>query len=672
MKQAILVIGMHRSGTSVLTRIINLLGADITSDLMSPAKDNESGFWESLELEKIHSDILESYKSSWDDIFPIEMDFDSQLFKDNTDIIINYLTNNFMDSNLFVIKDPRICRLLPIWIKAFESLNIKLNIINIFRNPIAVANSLKKRNNFLYSKSFIIWVRHVIESESYSRDLNRCFVSYENLMHDYKKVITDISVKCDIKWPNYGRTALLEIEKFIQPKLQHNHAELSELNQPHFSIWLKEVYVILQEYLKEPKSSHLENQIDMLNNIINQSDLLYGDIVTDCYSTINLRKESEKELLERNDHLNIQLDSNKILLNENQEQYKIIINELAEKKQIIKALECENKQLEEKFNSVHVCQNENIEKIKQLEKIVDTQNQDIQYSIKNIDQLEEQIINNKAEDTEKIKQLESIISEQVKEIQCLNKKNRQLVNEKQNYEHLQIDCLGKINSLELILNEKQKNLKKFENQILHSLERLKTTKAMVEEKNKRIEQLKSQVIDAKEQINQINQLLNSKSEKVDGAETRLKVKSIQCENLITELSKLKYQNSQIKDKYNCAEKLSSFYKLFSKHLTIEFTKLYSSSTGNYENLRSYESLKNIQNKFERITPEFLILFDQVRYLERNSDVREAVKNNAYESALEHLVLSGYDEVLSKKRKLYDSSSSYIPLSDILSLTKNDV
>ena len=58
-RQAILVAGMHRSGTSALTRVLSLLGADLPENLAPALPDNnETGFWESVDLMKLHDKML--------------------------------------------------------------------------------------------------------------------------------------------------------------------------------------------------------------------------------------------------------------------------------------------------------------------------------------------------------------------------------------------------------------------------------------------------------------------------------------------------------------------------------------------------------------------------------------------------------------------------------------
>src|SRR5579859_249277 len=70
-RSLILVLGMHRSGTSALTRSINLMGAEIPGTLMPAVADvNPLGFWESLEIMGCHERFLAATGSSWNDIRP--------------------------------------------------------------------------------------------------------------------------------------------------------------------------------------------------------------------------------------------------------------------------------------------------------------------------------------------------------------------------------------------------------------------------------------------------------------------------------------------------------------------------------------------------------------------------------------------------------------------------
>ena len=71
-KTAILVAGMHRSGTSGVSRILNLLGCALPKTLSSAGPDNPSGFWESMAIKELNERVLASAGSTWDDWEPFD------------------------------------------------------------------------------------------------------------------------------------------------------------------------------------------------------------------------------------------------------------------------------------------------------------------------------------------------------------------------------------------------------------------------------------------------------------------------------------------------------------------------------------------------------------------------------------------------------------------------
>ena len=63
------VLGMHRSGTSLLARLLNIAGIELgaASSLARPAEDNPRGFWEHEELRKTNDALLQVFGGSWMD-----------------------------------------------------------------------------------------------------------------------------------------------------------------------------------------------------------------------------------------------------------------------------------------------------------------------------------------------------------------------------------------------------------------------------------------------------------------------------------------------------------------------------------------------------------------------------------------------------------------------------
>ncbi len=104
-RDGILVLGMHRSGTSALTRVVNLLGADLPASVFGPGSgsDNPTGFWESQELNPLHDEILESAGSFWDDWRRIDPQwFDSPEAEHYRHRLAAYIDRDFSRSPLFV------------------------------------------------------------------------------------------------------------------------------------------------------------------------------------------------------------------------------------------------------------------------------------------------------------------------------------------------------------------------------------------------------------------------------------------------------------------------------------------------------------------------------------------------------------------------------------------
>ena len=69
-RQALLVAGMHRSGTSALTRVLDLHGVSLGSELLAAAADNRAGFWENRRVVDFHERLLGVVGSSWDELSP--------------------------------------------------------------------------------------------------------------------------------------------------------------------------------------------------------------------------------------------------------------------------------------------------------------------------------------------------------------------------------------------------------------------------------------------------------------------------------------------------------------------------------------------------------------------------------------------------------------------------
>ena len=147
-KKMLFILGMHRSGTSALTRVLNLGGIELGKNLMESQKDvNEKGFWEDKEGVELNDEILSFQKSIWYGVNDLDIESMDSLFKKKIKSKIKkFLKKKFKETDVFGFKDPRTCRTLPLWQEVLEEMGVEGSYLLISRNPLEVAASLERRD----------------------------------------------------------------------------------------------------------------------------------------------------------------------------------------------------------------------------------------------------------------------------------------------------------------------------------------------------------------------------------------------------------------------------------------------------------------------------------------------------------------------------------------------
>ena len=178
----VFVLGMHRSGTSVLARILNLMGFFFGSENVSTGRnaENEKGFWERRDVRTLNDTVLFTAGCDWDRVSELDLDAIPASSKAAhrsaaADIVMN------MDAHRpWFMKEPRFCVLLPVWRDVLE---IPV-YIHIQRNPLEVAHSLKARSGIPIRAGLALWETYNVRALEASAGLPRLFVSFEDLMQD--------------------------------------------------------------------------------------------------------------------------------------------------------------------------------------------------------------------------------------------------------------------------------------------------------------------------------------------------------------------------------------------------------------------------------------------------------------------------------------------------------
>jgi len=228
-KRLVVVLGMHRSGTSLLTRALAVLGVSLGDRLMPAAEENPKGFWEDLDINALNIAILEALGHSWHSLAPtLPGEVAEPLLADFKRRALAILRDRLSDTDCFGLKDPRMSRLLPFWQDVFSELKIKVSYVVVCRNPVSVARSLAKRNGFDQEKSYHLWLGHMIEILARTQNCHRVVVDYDLFLADPAGQLQRIAQGLGLEFLP-GCTEVSEFTtSFLESSLRHHHYRLQD------------------------------------------------------------------------------------------------------------------------------------------------------------------------------------------------------------------------------------------------------------------------------------------------------------------------------------------------------------------------------------------------------------------------------------------------------------
>jgi len=191
---AVIVLGMHRSGTSALAGLLHELVIEMGQSLMSGRVDeNEKGFWEHEKIVSIHERLLAHFGSGWSDTRPLPQDWVTQDFtRQCQDEICHVLKKDFGSQSLWALKDPRMCRLMSLWMPVFDRLGIEPLFLCIVRNPLEVAASLQRRDSMANDHALLLWLQYNLAAVESTAGCRRRFLTFARLLEQGVPLLNDI------------------------------------------------------------------------------------------------------------------------------------------------------------------------------------------------------------------------------------------------------------------------------------------------------------------------------------------------------------------------------------------------------------------------------------------------------------------------------------------------
>ncbi|MCX6082401.1 MAG: glycosyltransferase [Chloroflexi bacterium] len=309
----IYIAGMHRSGTSMVTRLLNLCGVYLgqDSDLFPPDVNNSEGYWENRPFTLLNDELLADAGGGWDYPPPVNYEWEKSYKFPHFVSTASELTQQFSPHQIWGWKDPRNSLTYPFWKKIIPSIKMVVCV----RNPDEVANSLIKRNIFSPASAFNLWFEYNQRILRNSEPKNRIITHYDSYFKDPYSEITRVLKFLNIDVPE---NVLLNSISAVTIPLRHNQSSLLDLI-----------------------SSAPSKVIDLYEEMCTQSESL-SQILSDAQTEVqpsmnNYFREDDrsKEIIRL---MSVEFLRNKQIIIEKEQIVLVLSSQLAEKEQILQVL----------------------------------------------------------------------------------------------------------------------------------------------------------------------------------------------------------------------------------------------------------------------------------------------------------------------------------------------
>lgn len=278
---AILVLGMHRSGTSSLAGTLVQLGGNAPRHLMPPQPNNERGFWESEVIVALNDEVLAAGQSRWDDWRRFDPAWYGGVAATELRARVTAaLIDEYGNASLPVIKDPRICRLMPFWSSVLQDCGWPVRVLMPVRSPLEVALSLKIRDGLELTRGCLLWLRHVLDAEAETRGMPRAVFDWSDFLADWRKVLGRAGEQLQLAFPHSVETGA--VDDFLSRSLRHHEASREELKlHPAINEWARESFAAMAQLAADPDSSNARNTLDAVRAEFENAAEAFGVILHD-------------------------------------------------------------------------------------------------------------------------------------------------------------------------------------------------------------------------------------------------------------------------------------------------------------------------------------------------------------------------------------------------------
>ncbi len=248
-KKVIVVIGMHRSGTSTVMNALSCLGVSLGDSLLPPGVDNPKGFFEDKSVNDLNIEMLDAIGQTWFSLSLVSDDDINKLvalgYVDKAIALLNDKTRN---TAVFGFKDPRVSKLLKFWKLVFTRMNCEVQYVLCLRHPLSVANSLLKRNKSPIKKGYLLWLSYNLSIVTESQDLRLIVLDYDQLIESPVSHIQNLAKQLNLSVD----PVLVDqfANEFLDENLRHTNFDESALvNDPNCPSLVAKAHLLFKNML---------------------------------------------------------------------------------------------------------------------------------------------------------------------------------------------------------------------------------------------------------------------------------------------------------------------------------------------------------------------------------------------------------------------------------------
>ena len=225
---AVIVLGVHRSGTSALAGALAGLGFHPGAALLpAVAGVNNNGFFEDQRVVDLNDEVLFRLGRNWCWPTPLFKDWTQRSDLADLRSRARELLLEQQSFGTWLLKDPRMCQLLPLWLAEMSAIDITPWVLLSYRDASEVCRSLLHRNALSVPLAERLWLDHMLAAERCTRDLPRRLVSYHELLAQPQQTLQGV-----IDWLGVSPSAA-EVEAAVSSisgsEQHHKAAELPKV-----------------------------------------------------------------------------------------------------------------------------------------------------------------------------------------------------------------------------------------------------------------------------------------------------------------------------------------------------------------------------------------------------------------------------------------------------------